>query len=216
MTEPLWPESFLGPDLGPDHCRDVLEGCYDVPFNHSPEAVIDIGANVGAFVRWAHKRWPRSIIHTYEPHPDNFHKATFGLANSFKVKLDQIKFHNVAVLDNTRTMPLVFEGHNCGEHSLFRHSNVGKPKQSVNVQVIDAATLPKADILKIDAEGAETAILCRLHQVKRLQNFTCVMYEFHDATGADYLDSLMRANGFTQLSRINHSLHRGITKWMRQ
>lgn len=55
LTEPLWPESFLSPDLGPDHCRDVLEGCYDVPFNHSPK-VIDIGANVGAFARWAKKR----------------------------------------------------------------------------------------------------------------------------------------------------------------
>lgn len=197
-----------------------------MPFNHDEYEVIDpdhgklitavkiidIGANVGAFYRWARARWPRSFIECYEPHPENFKKleqTVLSAPNKGNCCLGQL-----AVLDKRcESMPLVFEGLNCGEHSLFRHTNEGKPKQSVNVPVIDAATLPKADILKIDAEGAETAILRRLHQVKRLQEFTCVMYEFHDATGADYMDSLMRVNGFTQLSRINHSLHRGITKW---
>lgn len=64
-----WPKDFPVSDL---HQGDVLAGCYDVPYfveDGKPFEVIDIGADVGAFARWAAKRWPKCPIHCYEWRP---------------------------------------------------------------------------------------------------------------------------------------------------
>lgn len=61
-----WPREFPVSDL---HQADVLTGCYDVPYILEPGkefVIVDIGADVGAFARWAAKRWPKCPIHSYE------------------------------------------------------------------------------------------------------------------------------------------------------
>ncbi len=61
-----WPREYPVGDL---HHGDVLGGCYDVPYHvedEKPFDVIDIGADVGAFARWAAKRWAKCPIHCYE------------------------------------------------------------------------------------------------------------------------------------------------------
>jgi hypothetical protein len=61
-----WPREFPVGDL---HQGDVLAGCYDVPYyaeEGKPFGVIDIGADVGGFARWASKRWDKCPIHCYE------------------------------------------------------------------------------------------------------------------------------------------------------
>ncbi len=65
-----WPKEFPVGDL---HQGDVLGGCYDVPYHvedGKPFDVIDIGADVGAFARWASKRWAKCPIHCYEANPE--------------------------------------------------------------------------------------------------------------------------------------------------
>lgn len=64
-----WPREYPVGDL---HQGDVLAGCYDVPFFCEPGKefeIIDIGADVGGFARWASKRWPKCLIHCYEANP---------------------------------------------------------------------------------------------------------------------------------------------------
>jgi len=64
-----WPREYPVGDL---HQGDVLAGCYDVPYyaeEGKPFDVIDIGADVGGFARWASKRWPKCPIHCYEANP---------------------------------------------------------------------------------------------------------------------------------------------------
>lgn len=78
-----WPKEFPVEDL---HHADVLGGCYDVPYYVQDGhlfGVIDIGANVGAFARWAAKRWDKCPIHCYEPNPD--------LAACLDITCDRIK-----------------------------------------------------------------------------------------------------------------------------
>lgn len=67
----LWPADFKIPDL---HQSDVLGGCYDFPGELDEEkapTIIDLGADCGAFVRWAQKRWNGPTIHAYESRPDS-------------------------------------------------------------------------------------------------------------------------------------------------
>ncbi len=66
-----WPSDWKS--IGDLHHGDVLGGCYDVPYHvEDGQAfdIIDIGADVGAFARWAAKRWPKCPIHCYESNPE--------------------------------------------------------------------------------------------------------------------------------------------------
>lgn len=213
-TEPLWPAEFIGPDLSPDHCRDVLEGSYDVPFNpKTPPKILDIGANVGAFARWADKRWPGAEIMCYEPHPGNFamlEKTRAGMPNPD----GRVLLYNQAVLNKQGRMPLVAGQFNCGEHSLCWEKK--EDSKFVEVDVMDAKDLPRADILKLDVEGAEAAILESLDKAGRLPGFSAIMLEYHaDVIGAG-VSALMKERGFLEVGRKEISQHRGELKFMRK
>jgi len=61
-----WPKEYPVGDL---HQGDVLAGVYDVPYfceAGKEFAIIDLGADVGGFARWAAKKWPKCQIHSYE------------------------------------------------------------------------------------------------------------------------------------------------------
>jgi len=52
--------------------REIFNGEYDIPYSHQSPVTVDIGANIGGFAAWASQRWPGSVIHCYEPLPQNF------------------------------------------------------------------------------------------------------------------------------------------------
>ena len=191
----LWPDDY---GLHPDHCRDVLEGgSYDVPWSpETPPVILDVGANVGAFTRWAAARWPGCTIHAYEPHPGNFAL----LKRTIEGLEDDCWFYPypLAVLDKagTRTLKFHSEALNCGEWSL---NSSGGSKDSVEVRVIPATDLPRADILKLDTEGAEMEILSSLKH--RLHEFSAVMMEIHNAAWVDPICDVLQIAGFAVIAK---------------
>lgn len=192
--EVLWPEDY---GVHPRHCADVLAGSYDIPFDpEKPPVILDVGANVGAFTKWAAYRWPGSTIFSYEPYPNNF-KLLTRTVESVK-DLAHIGLNQVAVSDKGGNMVLKFhsEAMNCGEWSL---NTGGTPKDTVNVDVIPALDLPKADILKIDTEGAEAQILESMKY--RLHEFSAVMLEIHSASWVVPITGLLRIAGFSIISK---------------
>ena len=211
---PLWPDDYLSPDLAGDHCLDVLEGCYDLPYHpETAPVILDLGANVGAFLRWAGVRWKGAAIHCYEPHPGNFsllEKTRQTYCSTWNTQLNQL-----AVGKQASRGVLIQQGLNCGEWSLYPQDGAPIPSGGVEVDIISASDLPKADILKIDAEGAELDILETLHLAGRLKEFSAIMVEFHLAKHATMIRQLMQANGLVETGHIIHSEHRGILKFMR-
>ncbi len=195
----IWPADYGLPH--PNHCRDVLDGSYDVPFDPpTPPVVLDLGANAGAFVRWAVQRWPGCTVHAYEPQPDNF-KLLLRTVAALPAK-DKITCHEVAVSDDDSGADLRFDGLNCGEWSLTSPGDKGRCK----VATIDAAKLPKADVLKLDVEGHELIILGVLDA--RLPEFSAIMMECH----ADFIVAPIKArlaqHGFTLTGEKTHFQHR--------
>jgi len=214
-SAPLWPASYLSPTLSPDHCRDVLEGAYDIPYNPStPPTILDIGANIGAFSLWASLRWPGCSITAYEPHPDNFALLSSTKSNHSSLQpLDSLRIYNIAVSDHDATSsPLRNNGLNCGEFSLYSPPESLLP--SVSVPVIDAVRLPTADILKIDTEGAELSILSRLHATGRLSDFRAIVLEFHSDSHRSAITQLLTSSGFFLLSQQIHATHHGVLKFL--
>lgn len=204
--EQLWPEEYYGPKLGKDHCRDVLEGSYDVPVEFgTPPTILDLGANVGAFARWAVKRWPGAEIDCYEPNPDNF-----KLLSKTWVTLPWVHVHNQAVLNKEGRMFLHDGPINCGECSL--HTKV---EGGTEVEVIPASSLPKADILKMDVEGSELVILSDLDKANRLGEFRAIMLEYHDYNAGLTIIQHLLAKGFYLVGWRAMAQHRGEIKFIR-
>jgi len=203
--EPLWPEQF---NLNQDHCEDVLAGCYELSV--TPTKIIDIGANVGAFARWASLRWPEAKIHCYEPHPFNFSllKMTekhYGLPN--------LTLHEAGVYNKNDTATLFENGFNCGEWSLLKFDPNGKKEE--RVKLIDALDLPAFDFLKIDTEGVEPVILKRLADEGRLKDALGVVLEYHSVEHIAVIIYLLQGAGLRLYHIAPHAVHRGVLRFIR-
>jgi FkbM family methyltransferase len=205
---PLWPPHFGLPE---NHCLDVFKGSYDTPFNPTtPPVILDIGANVGAFCRWAVKRWPGCTIHAYEPCPYNFDLLGQTMET---LPAQHVIAYRRAVAEQAGTATLNEGQFNCGEWSLMMRPIPGK--RSVEVQKVAAMTLPKADILKIDAEGAELEIIAALLYGGRLPEFSAIMMEVHSAAWVEPFREKIGAQGFTLTGENIHAEHRREMKWVR-
>lgn len=211
-SKPLWPSDY---GLDPDHCADVIGGCYDVPLNYSPEAppvILDIGANVGAFVRWAVTRWPGCKIHCYEPAPKNFELLERTIA-TIAPEQSELHANNVAVFNESRKMVLHLAKSNCGAHSFY---NLGESsEETVDIDAIGADHLPRADILKLDIEGAEMPVLLALNDTGRLSEFSAVMLEYHSNVICLATKQLLGELGFTLTGEKLHEKHRGELRFVK-
>ena len=123
------------------HLQLVLDGEYAIDFGFTPKTVLDIGANVGAFAVWARKQWPEAQVTCYEPDPRNVanlrENAAFAEINH-------------AAVSPWETCRIVDGVNNCGEAQI---------EQGGPIPCVKAASLPHADVVKIDTEGCEVEIL---------------------------------------------------------
>lgn len=131
----------------------IFAGEYDVSYEKQEMTVLDIGANIGAFAVWATYKWPHAKIMCYEPVNDSYE---FLLKNT--EGKEQIECFNVAVGATEESKRFIHFGlDNRGQCSFYK-----TPEQrdsGAYVRVISAAELPKADVVKLDVEGAEIEIL---------------------------------------------------------
>ncbi len=178
-------ELFLGGEYEPPSAL--------IPRIGVPTRVLDVGANVGMFSAWAARRWPSAAVHAYEPEPANLAQlrhwlelcqldATHGIAPAPNVTV-----HQAAVTTTVGTARFAIGG-GAGAH-LARGS-----EPAVEVPTVDFfAELtgpPAADLVKIDIEGGEWALLAdpRLAEIERL----VIVMEYHSA-GAPSLPAFSAA-----------------------
>jgi FkbM family methyltransferase len=156
--------------------HDVLNGEYEAGFFGEGLTILDIGANVGSFSVWATMRWPGSTIYAYEPHP-----GTFAILRRNVAALPNVVPENVAVYP-TDEPELSFFSRYVGDgeagiaECMARTFAAIPPEQTFHVAALHPATLPPADIVKIDVEGVEAEILRHLD----LSSAELILLEFQD------------------------------------
>jgi FkbM family methyltransferase len=118
-----------------------------------PLRIGDLGANIGLFGVFALGRWPVAVMRSYEPDPANaaLLRATIA-ANDAGEHWEAVPVA-VSNADTTAT----FETGLLSESRLAGEGDGGA--NTIEVPVADLFAQPPVDLLKIDIEGAEWAIL---------------------------------------------------------
>lgn len=198
--------SFVCPDNITPYLQQVLDGEYAPTVRiDGVRRICDIGANCGAFVCWAYDFWPDAEYDCYEPSPEIFEFLKQNVGHSPKVHL-----HQCAVGDTSLTK--LFRGvGNCGETSLY--SALSGTTEFDEIVTIPGDELPLGiDILKIDAEGSERAILERM-LVRQCP--PVIMLEYHSDIERRKIDALL-ASSYILMGSLAERLNFGVVKYVRR
>ena len=155
--------------------------------------IIDIGANVGFFGLYASSINPGVKIHAFEPFPKNADqlKKNLGLNPG-----SQVILHQAAVTDQTGTMELYFSP---GDDSGCTLNEVRGQSCSVKTVGINdlftACSVSKCDLLKMDCEGSELAIL-RTASPSVLMAIQSIIMEYHILAEVDTILNILSGAGF--------------------
>jgi FkbM family methyltransferase len=134
------------------HDRDYLPDADVEHMLSGARTIVDLGANIGLFGAFAVARWPEAEIVAFEPDPANLevHRQTVavnGLQGRWKL---------IGAAAGRRDADVAFIG---GEVSLSRVAAAGEDG-TMTVAVQDVLPLiGEADLLKMDIEGGEWAII---------------------------------------------------------
>ena len=161
------------------HIEKIFKGEYNIPYENSNPVILDIGGNVGGFSLWANQRWANSKIYSYEPIKNNF-----NLLKENTKDMDNIVISNFAIGSKEETRRMHYGAHNIGECS-FEHG-LEQIEDGEDVSVMPASLLPKADIVKIDTEGAEIEILENM-----IIKPDIYLIEFHSAYNRRRIDNIL-------------------------
>ena len=183
------------------HIGKIFDGEYNLPYENKQAIILDIGANIGGFARWARSRWTDSTICCYEPI-----KSNFDLLVENTKDLTNVFCNNVAIGKEFIEQKQMYYGlHNIGEASFYRYG-----EQSENgelVTVLSGNDLPESNIVKIDTEGSEIEILESI-------TFEPEVYliEFHSAHNRQKVDRMLENYLLYETNMTNHNF--GILKYI--
>ena len=177
-----------------------------------PPTVVDVGGHCGAFAAYARLAWhPRAVVHSFEPYPPHVELLRRNTAAFPGVIVYPF---GLAAADGAAEL-FLDPGSGAGNSTVS--GLVAAPAGSVPVPMRDAAAvwdglgLGEVDVLKIDAEGAEAAILERLGP--RLARVRVVLVEYHTDALRRRVDALLP--GHALFGAVVHSPRVGTLKYLR-
>jgi FkbM family methyltransferase len=133
---------------------------YAFPAKLAPEVILDIGANIGISAILLAERFPNAVIHAIEPVPGNV-----AMLKRNAETRPAIRPHQLALADRDGSMELMASDseRNFGGFSFFERGSDAGRKFSVATATpasfLAANGIDRVDLIKIDTEGAEHAIL---------------------------------------------------------
>jgi FkbM family methyltransferase len=140
--------------------------------------VVDVGANVGYYTLLAARLvGENGKVFAFEPGPDNLALLKQNVKeNGYK----NVVLVQKAVSDKTATARLLIDRSSSGGHSLsaFRDSADFVDVETVSLDEYFAGRSERIDVLKIDAEGAEMAILNGMHRLLERNPDVTLLTEF--------------------------------------
>ena len=182
-----YPDDILG-----NLVNEVFSGEYESGHDGAGLTILDIGANIGSFAVWAALRWPGSTIHCYEANP-----GTFPYLQRNTRANPLIHCNHAAVFPgDEKTMSFFYRFDGDGEAGLAAYMDdtfrKGVAGHTYDVTVAAPRDLPKADIVKLDIEGGEAAVLAALD----LTGTSLVLSEFQNGRNRIAMQETLAKAGF--------------------
>jgi FkbM family methyltransferase len=176
-------------DLRGQYWEIYLKRHYGFKTTEAAPSIIDAGANVGMSVIWFKQNYPASRITAYEADP----KIAAILSRNLKAAaIEDVEVQQAAVWDQDGTTSFDDAGSDKGAISA---------QGGVSVPCIDLSRhLPaRVDMLKLDIEGAEYAVVEKLSRDQTLRQIQNISAEYHIQRNQmdQFLESmqLLRASG---------------------
>lgn len=149
---------------------------YELPFaDFSPAHILDLGANVGYASLCFAARWPRAHILAVEPDAGNFRFLTRNTQAWARIT----PLHAAVWAHPTR---VVVANPDAAPNALRMCESAGTATGDIEAftvaQLIEHTGRPRVDLLKMDVEGAEAAILS--HSADWLDRVDVLVIELHD------------------------------------
>ncbi len=190
-----------------------------------PVVVLDIGANKGDATRRAIDEFPRATVYAFEPAP----KMTEALRERFKGhpgvrtiaaavgdRPGAIDFHVAADDLFSSALPPSELGRHYHDGEIDRVSTVRVPMVAID-QWADENAVDRVDIVKIDVQGLETAVLRGAAEVIRTRGVlavTCeapLIREYEGSCTYSEIDAMLNALGF-EIHQVHECWTRGPEK----
>jgi FkbM family methyltransferase len=143
--------------------------------------IIDAGAHVGVASHWFARRYPGALVLAFEPNPE-----TFALleANLRRNGLRRVAPFNAAVAPVAGVTPLwTVPGDSWGDATVRQVWHDTQPVRRVEAVAVTLSSLlaGPVDLVKLDIEGVETAVLAEA--APRLRLVRRIVLEFHGSAG---------------------------------
>jgi FkbM family methyltransferase len=193
------PRNMLGP-FRENFLDDIYIG--NIPSkvfqNKERPTIIDIGANVGYFSLSIFARFPKASVYSFEPHP-----YCFKVLSDYKETFANYNFNifeqAVSNADDKITLFITDHEEFTTTSSIFDNNNKATKKISVDAIKLEyfilQQKLEEIDLLKLDCEGSEYAILYNLPK-EFFSKITAFSIETHSGNAAnENLNSLRKFIG---------------------
>ena len=191
------------------HIQRVLDGEYAHRYFNvfGNPVILDIGANIGAYTYWALEYYNPTTIYCYEPVLTNYQQLYDNLMAA-QAPMERLVLVNKAVAATDNKKLKLFEGFNCGMHSITASmADPTKLAKSFEVDVMRPRDLPQADIVKVDTEGCEVDILTEYLETHKTP--VLISYEFHSTADRLILEALMSKYGYIMFSGMVYAHNLG-------
>ena len=165
---------------------------YEVDLGRDAPRIIDCGSNIGMAIVYFKHRYPRARVVGFEPHPVVFDTLRANIAGNNMV---DVTVHRKALGAERGNIRIYLNSNEPGALDTGMYAKrADTPFVDVECDLLSDYIDGEVDLLKLDIEGAEHAVLAELSMRDRLRRIRHIVCEYHHHLERDQ-DCLSRTLG---------------------
>ena len=160
---------------------------YYLPVALEPKVILDIGSNIGTSILFFHQQYPSAKIYGFEPHPETFRilQANVGSIPSVEIFNYALGATNARISATSDSID--FSGFVAKPVSANLRGGATTDCEVKHAgEIMKILGLTRADLIKIDCEGAEYDVLTALPG-EMLRECKWIVGEMHDVSAFELL-----------------------------